>query len=139
MRQDPAQRLMSHVRIDLDGCWRWTGARKASGYGQTNLDGVGMNAHRAAYIVWRGPVPQSLEIDHLCRVRECVNPDHLEAVTHAVNVRRGTHVQGSHCVNGHPRTPENAVWVSDKERGQRRRCRPCDQARESRRRTGAAA
>ncbi len=57
--------------------------------------------------MFKGPIPEGLELDHLCRVRHCVNPDHLEAVTHRENIRRGLGGPRSHCINGHEFTPEN--------------------------------
>jgi hypothetical protein len=77
----------------LDGrpegeCWPWRGVRTMHGYGSVTLDGRAVVAHRASYETFVGPIPEGLEIDHLCRVRECVNPEHLEPVTHEVNMQR---------------------------------------------------
>lgn len=66
-------------------CWLWTGYHTDHGYGRYS----GGMAHRLTYTEARGPIPDGLELDHLCRVAACVNPEHLEAVTHAENVRRG--------------------------------------------------
>lgn len=77
---------------DPDACWLWTGALDKCGYGKFAMEGFA-SAHRAAYILFVGPIPDGLEIDHLCRVRACVNPRHLEPVTHLENVRRGRHVR----------------------------------------------
>jgi len=71
------------------GCWTWLLATSGK-YGSTHLDGKGLGAHRAEYIKRHGPIPDGLELDHLCRNTLCVNPDHLEPVTKAVNVRRST-------------------------------------------------
>ncbi len=81
---------MNKVRIQDDGCWAWTGALFENGYGafwDTNND-TNVRAHRAAYQLLRGAIPEGLELDHLCRVRHCVNPHHLEAVTRSENLRR---------------------------------------------------
>ena len=87
------QRFWSKVSIAPTGCWLWAGAIQASnGYGRFGVgratDGVCF-AHRWAYEFFLGPIPAGLEIDHLCRVRACVNPLHLQPVTHAENRARG--------------------------------------------------
>jgi len=77
-------------------CWRWTGAISDTGYGDFFLSiSVGtVRAHRWAYEERRGPIPRGMDLDHLCRVRHCVNPDHLEPVTRAENLRRGRVARG---------------------------------------------
>jgi hypothetical protein len=70
-------------------CWIWNLYINPNGYGRTTVDCVGTTAHRAYYERHKGPISEGLEIDHLCRVKACCNPDHLEAVTRAVNQRRG--------------------------------------------------
>lgn len=71
------------------GCWLWTASKTLRGYGQFAIAGRNRGAHLWAYEFCVGDVKKGLELDHLCRVRHCVNPDHLEAVTHRENVRRG--------------------------------------------------
>lgn len=116
-------------RVDASGdCWEWQGPR-ARGYGRVSIDGRMRPAHRVAYETLVGPVPEGLVLDHLCRVRACVNPDHLEPVTNRENVLRGVgptarHAVQTHCGKGHPFTPENTYW-SEKAG---RRCRACDLA-----------
>ena len=81
-------RLGRHTLIG-DGCWAWTGAKKTGGYGNMWWNGKMRMAHRMWYEALRGRIPEGLVIDHLCQQESCVNPWHLEAVTQAVNVRRG--------------------------------------------------
>lgn len=88
------RRAMAMVDVGDGGCWLWRGTRGSSGYGQICIRGPHRTrairgAHRVLYEMLRGPVPEGLELDHLCRVRHCVNPDHLEPVTRTENVRRG--------------------------------------------------
>jgi hypothetical protein len=88
-----ADRLWAKVeKADVDACWEWTGSRTPHGYGQIRESGVGsalVHAHRVAYEAAVGPIPEGLEIDHLCRNRACCNPAHLEPVTHQENIQRG--------------------------------------------------
>ena len=100
------------ARIDATGpCWLWTG-RLHDGYGYISVGPRQRRAHRLVYELLVGPVPPDLDLDHLCRIRRCVNPDHLEPVTRRENLRRSPLIYrrpaGTHCRNGHQRTPENA-------------------------------
>lgn len=104
------------------GCWEWQLSRDRHGYGHTSRNNVVMLAHRALYEEKVGPIPEGLEIDHLCRNPSCVNPEHLEPVTHAENVRRSWPATKAHCVNGHEYTPENTYWRSG---SGSRDCRAC--------------
>lgn len=91
-----------------DGCWLWTGSTASQGrYGRFGAGGRVLPAHRFAYELLVGPIPDGYDIDHLCRTTLCVRPDHLEAVTHHENVMRGTSKQAqnarkTHCPQGHP-------------------------------------
>lgn len=87
-----------------DECWEWTGGRNTNGYGviaSGGRRGVNINAHRVAYELAHGPIPDGLVIDHLCENRGCVNPRHLEAVQHDVNIVRATGKRTT-CKRGHP-------------------------------------
>lgn len=118
---------------DVD-CWLWTGVKQGSGYGQFWLNGRMQPAHRVSYELVVGPIPAGLVIDHLCRVHHCVNPLHLEPVTHQTNVDRGESylisaaVRGTktHCPQGHPYEGDNLIITP-----LGRRCREC-QRRHSR-------
>lgn len=112
------------------GCWIWNGSRKPSGYGQMRMANVRIITHRFAYEQIKGPIPAGLQIDHLCRVRECCNPDHLEPVTIRENVLRGIghsaqNARATHCREGHEFTPQNTRRVSGS-----RICITCARARQ---------
>lgn len=89
IRGDDVARLMSYVRVDPSGCWIWTGVVGKNGYGRMGWRGRFLGAHRVSYALLKGSLVEGLQIDHLCRVRSCVNPDHLEQVTPQVNIQRG--------------------------------------------------
>lgn len=82
------QRFWDKVRLEPSGCWLWT-ANTNRGYGNFTVAGKTRKAHRISYQTFVGAIPDGLALDHLCRVRACVNPSHLEPVTWAENVRRG--------------------------------------------------
>lgn len=116
------------------GCWLRTGTADRNGYTVFYwTKRIRAYAHRAAYEALVGPIPAGLELDHKCRVRNCVNPAHLEPVTHAENVRRGTgpamlmernKQRGAaltHCKHGHEFTSEN-TW---RNKNGFRQCRTC--------------
>lgn len=117
--------LLEHV-AKTDGCWMWTGAVARDGYGKAQ----GTSAHRAVYEATFGPVADGLDLDHLCRNRLCVNPDHLEPVTRAENQRRAAlhwaSTNATHCKNGHEFTPENTYMRPRSRGGGVRQCRTCN-------------
>lgn len=108
-------------RPALGPCWIWTAAiNKRSGYGYFAVGGLyavnrNRGAHRYSYELAKGRIPRGLEIDHLCRVRHCVNPAHLEAVTPQENRRRAARalweLRDNKCANGHEMTPENTLII----------------------------
>lgn len=103
----------------LGPCWVWTAGLQSNGYGFIGVNGKWPLTHRVAYSHLRGEIPKGMVIDHLCRNRACCNPDHLEVVTHAENLRRGSLAKTT-CVHGHLYNDENTRW----EHGHRR-CRKC--------------
>ena len=120
-------------KIDRDpetGCWFWLGSLSPKGYGRVSVQYQAYMAHRYVYERYRGKVPEGMELDHLCRVRDCVNPDHLEAVTHQENVARGnagkTNREKTHCNHGHPFDEQNTGYHKNN-RG--RYCRECRRQR----------
>lgn len=112
--------FMARVLQQEDGCWIWQGAINTSGYGSAGP----RLAHRASYEEFVGPIPAGLQIDHLCRVTLCVNPDHLEPVTELENKRRRYAIY-THCINGHEFTHANTYIRPSGHRD----CRTCIRAR----------
>jgi hypothetical protein len=125
------ERLLEGSEVVETGCRRWTGMHQHKGYGQINVGNKNRMVHRMAYEVWIGPIPEGLEIDHVyargCRYRDCIEPSHLEAVTHAENLRRKP--LATHCKNGHEYTSENTQVRTLPDGGPRRACRTCIRAR----------
>lgn len=81
--------ILGRIIEDAGGCWEWTGARDREGYGNLTHAGLKWQAHRLSYFAFNGTLPDGLVIDHLCRNRACVNPDHIEMVTDRENILRG--------------------------------------------------
>lgn len=124
------QRIQSKFKEADNGCWVWTAALSSTGYGRVRWEGKVWQAHRLTYSLTAGePGP---ELDHLCRNRACVNPAHMEPVSHAENIRRGEWSEGARrarmrrteCANGHPYTAETLYVPPPSSRAQRQ-CRIC--------------
>ena len=116
------------AKVEITGfCWLWTGATDSHGYGKFKLDRRDRGAHRLVYEILVGPIPPGLQMDHLCRVRRCVNPDHLDVVTNRDNALRGwgfaaANATKTHCSKGHPFDVINTrVRINGG-----RQCRACD-------------
>ena len=124
-------------------CWLWAATKNDDGYGYIYYGRRKLLAHRVSYRWFKGPMPSWLETDHLCRTRACVNPAHLEAVTGLVNLLRSIAARSiqptapadwtpkdgaTHCLHGHPWTPENTI-IRRWEQYQKRRCKTCQYER----------
>lgn len=99
--------LAERSEVASNGCILWRGSKTRGGYGTANIGGRKTTAHRIAFEATKGPIADGLEIDHLCGDPLCINPAHLEAVSHAENVRRSRTARATHCVSGHEFTPAN--------------------------------
>lgn len=133
-RSDPAVRFWSKVdkdgpvpdpRPDLGPCWLWTDPPNGSGYGSFRIDGRTLGSHVAVVLLGGAEIPPEHEVDHLCRVRLCVRPSHLEVVTaHENNMRSESaaakNARKTHCKRGHEFTPENTRIVPNG-----RHCKQC--------------
>ena len=131
MRTDKTylQRLFEKCQPEPNsGCWLWIGALNRDGYSNFSFRGESTLGHRASYILFRGKIPKTKEIDHLCRVRCCVNPAHLDLVTRGENIMRSPltlpnlRAAQTHCKHGHPFDEANTYFD---ERAGKRSCRTC--------------
>lgn len=116
---DAVDRFWRQVEV-TDECWLWQGGKTLHGYGQMSIDYRKTLAHRFSYELHYAAIPAGMEIDHLCRRRDCVNPAHLDVVTHAENMRRL--VGRPTCPKGHAMTDENTLRRADTGH---RLCRAC--------------
>lgn len=115
-----SEQLKVKIKIDENDCWNWTGKINKGGYGYLSSRGKYYLAHRISYEFFVGEIPDGLTIDHLCRNRRCVNPNHLEVVTLKENISRGERARQTHCLRGHPLFGNNLYIDSN-----HRRCRKC--------------
>lgn len=129
-KKNPIDRFMRFVDKQKNGCWIYTGYKNKLGYGYFGIStGRSMLAHRFSYIHFNGNIPDNTELDHLCRNPSCVNPAHLEAVSHQENMARGItglHMikkskSSTHCVNGHEFN-EKTLYLH---KGKYKQCRVC--------------
>ena len=110
----------------LGPCWLWTGGKDSDGYAVFKVDGVSVNAHRWYYQIVNGELKSFIHLDHLCRIRHCVNPEHLEPVSNQENLLRGLTFQAfnsqkTHCPRGHEYNSTNTYIT----KGNTRACRVC--------------
>lgn len=125
-------RLINKIYVNDYGCWIWTAYYKERfgfSYGWMRYNGKSENAHRVSYKVFKGEILDGFEIDHLCRNTLCINPDHLEVVVHAENMKRGNlknngeHERSkTHCIRGHEYNKDNTYRNPNENK---RKCREC--------------
>ena len=130
--QQLTDRIESNVeRIPFSGCWLWSKQLTDKGYARTTFGhGINRYVHRVVYEHFNGPIPDGLSLDHTCRITFCVNPAHLEPVTHRENVLRGIgptseNSKKSHCKRGHPFAGDN---LGEQYLGAGRLCIACSRA-----------
>ena len=133
------ERIWKFIQIpkNPNECWNWVGGINNSGYGKMRFNYKHCLAHRFVYEYLIGEIPKGLTLDHLCRDRACVNPDHLEPVTLSENLNRGEHSCGNkvktNCKYGHDFNPEN-TRIRITKNGGSRICKECHKINERLRR-----
>lgn len=128
--KDWMSRFNQKYNILENGCWEWTGKIEKSGYGRFWKNGKSVFAHRFAYEIFNGVIPEKLTVDHLCKNRKCVNPNHLDLATRHENARRGNNKIANnksitHCPQGHEYDIINTYVKLNGERA----CKVCSKLR----------
>ena len=122
------ERFFDKIEEVESGCWLWTASLTHGGYGRFRVGEKTVVAHKVSYLWFFGDIPEGLELDHLCMTTDCVNPDHVEPVTHQENLERGDSFLWqtwiTHCPQGHEYREENIV-----REGNKRQCRECKKVR----------
>lgn len=122
--------FLTKYKKNRKGCWVWNGYKTSHGYGSMKMAGRRDYAHRISFRYFKGEIPKELQIDHLCRNRLCINPDHLELVTSAENTRRGNsnssiNAKKTNCSKGHPFFGSNLILKTKNGKIVGRKCRIC--------------
>lgn len=135
--------IIGKFKVLENGCWQWTAGKTKAGYGHVGKTINGKMtkayAHRISYTIFIGIIPEGLSLDHLCRNTSCINPLHLEPVTHRENLMRSPsaatslNAKKTHCVKGHEFTPENTLSRQRVGRLPERSCRTCRDIRNANR------
>ena len=120
LNEKQIQKFIKRIKMDLlSDCWNWVGYLSKDGYARISINGIQSYGHRLSYQYWKGNIPNGLQLDHLCRNRKCVNPNHLECVTTQENIRRGFSIATinslkTHCKRGHEYTVKNTWYRKDR-------------------------
>ncbi len=129
------EKFWSRIKVDENDCWLWQGKLNDAGYGRIKVGKKDVRVHRLSYECYKSEIPEGLVLDHLCRVRNCANPDHLEPVTKGENTKRGNaaakvkkfHENKTHCPQGHPYSGDNLILLTQVNgKWRKRKCRACN-------------
>lgn len=136
---DKRHKFISNVKVIFGSCWEWTGTKRTNGYGSFYAKNKQTQAHRAMYAWVVGPIPIGDVVHHICDNKGCVNPDHLQLMSHSIHtsIHHGPshNANKTHCKKGHPFSDENTI-IMLRENGtfRGRKCRVCTNARQRKRR-----